>query len=152
MDVLIMARPDGTMFLRNPIRPKRKDETDEEYLQNIASDNPDGAGLVSVVDSATLPAKHSEFKGARRWKNGAVEIDMPEARKIKMGCIRAERDKRLAATDAAMLKAIETKDPGASTLAAKRQALRDLPATVQPDIDAATDPTSLSAIEPSWPE
>jgi hypothetical protein len=66
-----------------------------------------------------------------------------------MDQIRAERDVRLAATDIDVFKLDGQAIP--APLKAKRQALRDIPATVQADLNSAATPEALEAFEPTWP-
>jgi len=104
-----------------------------------------------VGDDLPLPA-------TRRWRNqwthsgGVVGVDMAKARVQRMVELRAERDSRLAASDASILRAQEQNDvPAVNDLKTKRQALRDLPVTMQAAVDAITDPDALAAYAPVWP-
>ena len=89
------------------------------------------------------------FKDA--WEDDGTNIvhDMNKCRVIKTDQIRAERDIRLAATDVEVLKLDGQAVP--VPLKAKRQTLRDIPATVQSDLDAITTPEALEAFKPTWP-
>jgi len=80
----------------------------------------------------------------------SLKINMPKARAIHMARIREARNATLAATDAEMMRLNESGTQAQiNKLKADRQALRDLPSTLQASIDAATTPSQLSAI---WPE
>ena len=75
-------------------------------------------------------------------------VNMAGARVIHMNTIRAARDVELAKEDINMLRAIEAGDTSAqSAVAAKKQTLRDLPATFS--LDGYADPVSLKAAWPS---
>jgi hypothetical protein len=95
----------------------------------------------------TLPAERT-FRGA--WEAnanaGIISVDMAAARDIWRDKIRQARTEPLAALDTAFMKALET---GADTaqITADKQALRDAP--THADIDAATTPAELAAVQPS---
>jgi len=136
-------------------------------------------GGISVIVYATTDAKlvqrdHDRFlaenpganflgqdlplPATRRWRNqwglvgGGVGVRMAEARIQRMAELRAERDRRLEASDAAILRAQEQNDvPATNDLKTKRQALRDLPVTMQTAVNAITDPDALAGYEPAWP-
>jgi hypothetical protein len=95
----------------------------------------------------TLPAERT-FRGA--WEAnanaGIISVDMAAARDIWRDKIRQARTEPLAALDTAFMKALET---GADTaqITADKQALRDAP--THADIDAATTPEELAAVQPA---
>ena len=151
MKIIVMARPDGTMFTRTPVEPHDTDaETEEEYLARLASVNKKGATRVADMDHAELPADHARFKAARRWNGTDVEIDMPKAREIH-----AEHIATAQAAEIARLKVEERKerlkgntakanDHAATIIALEALNLNAL-AT---QITAVPNPTALKAI---WP-
>ena len=89
-----------------------------------------------------------------RWHvNGAgvVEVDMIAARADKLAEIRTLRNAspKWGAIDVKRNKALAAKDDAKVAEAeAEAQVLRDLPATVQPSLDAITDPEALLAFVP----
>ena len=84
--------------------------------------------------------------------DGCPKVNMSKARPIKTDQIRVERNARLAAEDIAYMIAEEQKnDAEKLRVATKKQALRDLPATIQSDLDALTTPENLEAYAPVWP-
>ena len=95
----------------------------------------------------TLPAERT-FRGA--WEAdadaGVISVDMAAAKDIWRDKIRQARTEPLAALDTAFMKALET---GSSTtqITADKQALRDAP--THADIDAATTPAELAAVQPA---
>ena len=123
------------------------DETEDEFVTRIRlKDVPADAIDVYEVEETTIPSSRT-FRGA--WRIGAgggVEIDMPVARAIKMESIRRERDLLLAQTDVEIAKLDGSNPPPA--LIAKRQALRDLPATIQGTLDAIMTPDELERYQP----
>jgi hypothetical protein len=105
-----------------------------------------GANTYDAADY-TLPAERT-FRDA--WEAdanaGTISVDMAAARDIWRDKIRQARINPLAALDTAFMKALET---GANTtqIAADKQALRDAP--THADIDAATTPEELAAVQPA---
>jgi hypothetical protein len=95
----------------------------------------------------TIPAERT-FRGA--WEanadTGIISVDMAAARDIWRDKIRQCRTEPLEALDTAFMKALET---GADTtqITADKQALRDAP--THADIDAATTPEELAAVQPA---
>jgi len=95
----------------------------------------------------TLPAERT-FRGA--WEAdanaGIISVDMAAARDIWRDKIREARTEPLAALDTAFMQDLET---GADTtqIVADKQALRDAP--THADIDAATTPEELAAVQPA---
>lgn len=76
---------------------------------------------------------------------GVISVNMTKAKDIWRDKIRQAREPELAKLDTAFMKALEA---GADTTAivAQKQALRDAPA--HSDIDAATTPDELTAVQP----
>ena len=147
----VIERPDGGISYAPVIRDQRADETDAEfadaYSRRLIQAFPTGTHK-GLVDDVNLP-QGRYFRAAWRWKTTKVSVDMPTARSIKVDEIRLVRDARLVATDIEVSKLDGATIP--APLKDKRKALRDLPATVQPDLDAITTPEALEAYEPAWP-
>ena len=82
---------------------------------------------------------------------GTLTHDMPKARGLRMAEIRAERDRRLTASDGPMLRAQEAgTPPQIAAMKVARQTLRDVPQTT--NLDGLTTVDALAAFEPVWPE
>jgi hypothetical protein len=131
-------------------------ETDHEFLDRIAaerlaSDPVDMAGAVRMpnVDMAELPSRR--FRNQWHHDGTRPAVDVAKARAQILAELRAERDKRLAASDAdkARLDDVGT-GPQKAALAKYRQALRDVPAAVAVDV-AALDAAALESYTPAWP-
>jgi hypothetical protein len=105
-----------------------------------------GATSYDAVDY-TVPAERT-FRGA--WEAnadaGVISVDMTAAKDIWRDKIRLARTEPLIALDTAYMKALET---GADTtqIITDKQALRDAPDHA--DIDAATTPEGLVAVQPA---
>ena len=77
-----------------------------------------------------------------------IGVNMTKARAIHLTEIRRSRNAELINEDIAMLKAIEAGDASAqSTVATKKEVLRDIPATF--NLDGYDDPATLKAAWPS---
>ena len=105
-----------------------------------------GATSYNAADY-TVPAERT-FRGA--WEAdanaGVISVDMTAAKEIWRDKIRQARTEPLATLDTTFMKALET---GADTtqITADKQALRDAPTDA--DIDAATTPAELAAVQPA---
>jgi len=108
-----------------------------QTLININGDVRDAASL-------TIPQDRT-FRGAWQFSGDAVEIDMAAARDIHRDNLRAERGPHLEELDVAWFRAAETADTDAqASIAAQKQALRDVTADAR--IDAAATPDALKAL------
>jgi hypothetical protein len=77
-----------------------------------------------------------------------INVNMTKARAIHLTEIRNVRNAELAKEDINMLKAIEAGNASAqSTVATKKQALRDIPAT----FDITTDAGTPELLKAKWP-
>lgn len=125
--------------------------TEAEALDLIRERSIPGSALNTIVIEATELPYFGSFGRAAWHQNGASTpvFDMVRARPIKTEQIRKERDRRLEETDIEVLQ--RDGGPIPAPLVARRQALRDMPATVQTDLDAVTTPEALEAYEPAWP-
>lgn len=151
---IIFEREDGSITVRMPApKSRREGETEENWLTRLGNRRGpklQGARLLGVRDEATLPTNR-RFRNCWHCHDGeGVSVHMPRARAQRMEEIRAERNRRLAASDGAMARANEIGSPeDVSALKVMRQALRDIPQTV--DLEAVVTPEELEAFEPVWP-
>jgi hypothetical protein len=77
-----------------------------------------------------------------------INVNMTRARAIHLAEIRRVRNEELVKEDVNMLRAIEAGDASAqSTVATKKQVLRDLPAT----FDITTDVDTPEKLKVRWP-
>ena len=77
-----------------------------------------------------------------------INVNMTKARVIHLTEIRRVRNEELVKEDINMLKAIEAEDASAqSTVATKKQVLRDIPAT----FDITTDVDTPAKLKAKWP-
>ena len=88
------------------------------------------------------------FRDAWEWRSDAVNVNMSRARVIHLATIREARDLELGKEDINMLRAIEAGDTSAqSTVATRKQTLRDIPAT----FDITTDVDTPEQLKAKWP-
>lgn len=127
----------------------RPGEDPLEVAQRYMSRDHTLSDYVGVVD--TLPPSR-RFRNCWRHGAGAVAVSMPLARQQRLAEIRSERNERLVESDKdhSRLADIGT-DQQRADLRTYRQALRDLPATVQTDLAALTTPEQLDQYQPAWP-
>lgn len=145
---IVWQNPDGSIALTTPCAPTVAGESEADYLARVATRTKSelvAAGYMSpkaqwvgVVDGEVHRTADRYFRNAWAW-TGAVSIDMPKARDIHMGRIRAARDAELAKLDIEQLKG--------NDVTAEKQRLRDIPQTF--DLTAAATPDELKAL---WPE
>ena len=153
---ITLEYPDGSIATRGGLGPRmlaRFNGDRDAALNYILSElvpahNPDA---VARIEDVTFPTNRF-FRMAWKRGIGKIDVDMPKARIIKTNLVRAERDTRLATEDIELMKAEEGGNVGEATqIKAKKQALRDLPTTIQPDLEAIMTPEALEAYEPAWP-
>jgi|1_EtaG_2_1085319.scaffolds.fasta_scaffold31466_2 hypothetical protein len=102
-----------------------------------------------------LPCGGDCIRNAWRMSNdgSSIDIDMTIARANKTDKIREPRNKKLENLDMEYMRADEVGDDDTkNSIKTKKQILRDIPATIQPDLEAITDPEELQNFEPIWPE
>jgi len=126
--------------------------TEDEVLQHALTRAqstgliPTDASQYYIVEEEDLPTDYYFFD-AWEWSGSAVAVNMTKARAIHLDAIRVVRNAELEKEDINMLKAIEAGDAAAqSTVATKKQVLRDIPATF--DLGTAATPAQLKA---RWP-
>jgi len=89
-----------------------------------------------------------ECPSARMFDGTNLYIDMERARAIHMADIRVVRNAELVKEDVTFMRAIEAEDTDAqATIKAKKQTLRDLPAT----FDITTDVDTPEKLKAKWP-
>jgi len=77
-----------------------------------------------------------------------INVNMTKARAIHLGEIRKVRNAELAKEDITFMRAVEAGDTDTqATIATKKQALRDLPAT----FDITTDVDTPEKLKAKWP-
>lgn len=156
---IVWQAPDGTILLSIPVRAAMDGEPERQYLDSIAmrAQNADPSLRDAVrldkagVEAADLPDRR--FRNCWRHDGKIVAVDLPLARAQVLAEVRHERDARLVASDKDKARIDDIGTPGErQALAAKRQALRDLPATVAADLERIDTVESLAAYRVSWPE
>lgn len=111
--------------------------TDQEYRSHVLERSipPDASDVQQLPDDWTPPSDRI-FRNAWVVRDGQIDVDMPRARNVQRGRIRAARKPILADLDVQTLRAVEQQDTGKlAEIVARKQKLRDAPA--DPRIDAA---------------
>ena len=152
---IVYTRPDGGVSVVVPAPNFVAEFPDETAaIASIrAKDVPVDATNVEVIEQAEIPTSRVFRNAWEKSGMGPPTVNMPKARIIKTDNIRVERDTRLEQADND-LKIAQDGNNGAeqARVRARREALRDLPITIQSDLDAITGPDELDAYEPIWPE
>lgn len=164
-------RPDGGVSLVVPAWNDAvagydpKQETEEEFFwRATAKAIPADATELGAIAKIDLPRTNALrmdtltksdrrlFRDTWRWNGVAVVVDMPLAREEKMAHIRRKRDSKFTAVDADRAKAQDTA-PGAvdPSVAARAQALRDVPQVAEAAMNLISDSEELFDYEPKWP-
>lgn len=101
-------------------------------------------GVERDASELTYPQENT-FRSAWYFNGDVIEVDMETARNIWREKIRYARIEELSKLDADFMKALETSSD-TTEIVAKKQALRDAP--THADIDAASTPDELKAVQP----
>ena len=105
------------------------------------------------VDDGDFLSDFRDFRNAWQLSGTDLVTHMGQARDIKTDHVRKERVGRFTPFDVAYVIADEKNDAlGKAAASQARQKLRDMPATIQPDLAAITDPDKLRDYEAPWPE
>lgn len=152
---IILQASDGTIAIDVPTQRV----VDEGRLAaHIARLEANGFTVLKAdAVGADLPNERAgqsrRFRAQWRWDGAKIEPDLDLCRAQVMAEVRAERNARLDAADKerGRLEDIGT-GPQKQAHAQYRQALRDLPAAAQAEVDALPDAAALEAYSPGWPE
>lgn len=154
---IVWQSPDGSLRITVPVEPPLEGESESAYLDRIALRTLNA--VPSLADCVRLPDVDASELPSRRFRScwrpnvrRSVAVDVPLARAQLLAEVRAERNVRLLASDADKQRLDDLGTPQQKQqLAAYRQALRDLPTSVQQDLEALTDSTALERYAPTWP-
>jgi len=150
-----VVRVDGSIV--TIIRPSEKfrllGESDDALLDRAATltiqKNPRYQGFTTVdIEETDMPTTR-RFRNAWGRVGAKLEVDMPKARTQRLAEIRKDRDKLLDESDKDILRDQEQGGAKQAALRAYRQALRDLPTTL--NLDAILTPEALNTFRPTFP-
>lgn len=147
---IVYTRPDGGLSIIAPTPDFVKGCKSLRAALAIirAKDVPKDAVNVMVCDAADLPQDRTYRDAWCCQDSKNIEIDMPKARDIHMGKIRASRNAALEREDTALMRAVESGNESAVRAVAKhKQKLRDIPQTF--DLSRAETPDELKSL---WPD
>lgn len=121
--------------------------TEDQYRRHVVERSiPAGHKYIELKDDWTPPDDRT-FRGAWTLDGKAVTVDMPKARKLFLDRVREARVRKLEALDNEWMKATgQGRAADAVYVETERQALRDLPQTL--NVDAASTTEALKAL---WP-
>ena len=160
-EIIVFELPDGSVRIFHcPAKGKRPGEIKSVWLNRVfkkcVTDHAQYAGAVRIKDARRPDGNPVvEFSGElfcdawRHTGNGQLQVDMPEARNIKMDRIRGLRDVRLQDADGPTAREVEQNGPDKGAWFAHKQVLRDMPATI--DLDVISTPEELESFTPTWP-
>ena len=128
-------------------------------MREIEKWHPDDQAKVTSVreisaDGADIPTNRSvALRDAWEDDGSKINVNLTKARAGKTNEMRPERNKRLADLDVSYIRADEAGDTTTKEkIAVQKQKLRDLPATIQSDLNALDTPDKLEKFQPTWPE
>ena len=153
--VSIVKRKDGGLCISPIVREQRLDESDAEFLHTCTKRiteeplSPGFGGEVIGIFDDSIVIQDRYFRNAWTWEtpDPVIDINMTEARKIHMAVIREKRNKKLQELDGETMKAI-TNPQRLAEIESQKQALRDIPETIKPQLDAAITADELLKIQP----
>lgn len=139
---IVWKRPDGTVAITYPMI----DGVDlDAHAAELLSRGDVPADHQKVAINAVIPPR-DEFRNAMVWDGSKVVHDMGLARDLRRDQLRIERAPALAALDVEYQRADERGDAkGKSTIAARKQSLRDI--TTDPRLDTAKTLDELRAVK-----
>ena len=154
MNLIACTLPGGRVAIVVPVISLDDPQgfTDQQAFDRaMAKDLPAGALNLRPVAPAELPTRR--FRNAwRQNPDGSIREDLPECRLQRLVDLRVDRDRRLGASDAKMLKATEQGTAQEQTdWKAYRQTLRGLTATIQTDLQALATADLIEAYTPASP-
>jgi hypothetical protein len=151
MKAIVYTRPDGVLMVMRPVINtfgEAEGFTEEQAEQRAWSKLPVDAINPRFVVESEIPTDRT-FRDA--WADIAtkISIDMTKARNIHLERIRIKRNAELSKLDIEAIKAQDMGDTEALTrIRARKQELRDLPATLAPALANAVTTDELKAIQP----
>ena len=123
---------------------QRVGESEADFFARIAAKDVPAGLAFKIMDSDDPIFADRTFRDAWTFDGSKIGHDMPKARAIHMERLREARDAALARLDVEALRAVERDDRAElARIAARKQALRDLPATI--NLESAATPEALKA-------
>ncbi|WP_119421657.1 hypothetical protein [Desertibaculum subflavum] len=124
-------------------------ESEDQFAIRVAEEVRELGAEVVLLDASALPDDRT-FRNAWKLVDGAILVDMEQARALQLTALRKARNDLLRATDRIAQRALEQVDKTEFVaIAALRQRLRDMPSAIAPLISEARSPAQLQAVCPS---
>ncbi len=135
MKRIVYETSEGGVGIITPAPGARmKGESERDFVERIRKKRVPAGARWKVIEERAYPADR-EFRDA--WVFDAekgIGVDLAKAGEILMARLRLRRDEALAALDVPFMRAVEAADAAEQKrVAAEKQKLRDLPATVSLD-------------------
>ena len=116
----------------------------------------DQAKVTSVreISESDIPVNRTvALRNAWEDDGTNITVNLEKARVNKTDEIRPERNSRLAELDVAYIRADEAGDADKKqAIATVKQKLRDIPQTIQSELNALDNPDALENFTPTWPK
>lgn len=158
MKQILIRLSDGRLAYSRPCADVLPGETEDAYLQRVAERTIDvatrdgvpgfdGAEVVGFVDDAAIPDDPvlRKYRDAWTTDGSGVHIDIERARVVALTALRKVRDEELARLDIQEMKHAADAQRVAQ-VRARKQELRDMPATVAQDLAKAETVEELEAV------
>jgi len=125
-------------------------------LDEIKKWHPDDQAKVTSVreiNESDIPVNRTvALRNAWEDDGSNITVNLSKARVNKTDEIRPERNKKLATLDVDYIRADEAGDADKKqSIAVIKQKLRDLPETIQSELNALDTPDALEKFTPTWP-
>lgn len=151
MRKVIFTNPDGGLVVVSPVVNtfgEAEGFTEVDAEKRAWDTLPSDAINPCWCDESKVPTDRT-FRAAWVNTDSKLTIDMAKARNIHLDRIRIKRNAELSKLDIQATKAQDMGDTEALTqIRARKQELRDLPATLAPTLASANSTDALKAIQP----
>lgn len=160
MKQILIRLSDGRLAYTRPCAEPLEGESETDYLQRVAERTIavaardgvpgfDGAELVAFVDDEAIPDDPvlRKYRDAWDWQDTTptMDIDLQRARAVALEHLRQKRNAELSRLDVDEMKHAGDAQRVAQ-VRARKQALRDMPITVAPDLEKAQTLEALEAV------
>jgi len=98
------------------------------------------------IEPSEIPADRSYRNALRDSGEGPLEFDMPKARELHLGKLKRERVGKMAELDIEFIRHVTRDGKKAEAIEAQKQALRDMPQTLEPVLEACATVDELKRV------
>lgn len=122
----------------------------EEMVAAIYGESAELIGELPKDESGAYIMPNKKFRDEWRRQDSSISVDLSLAKEKRLEEIRQERDKLLLASDAMWTEA-HSKGLDLTSLSTYKDALRDMPASVESDLAAISSVEDLEAYQATFP-